>query len=280
MNKLLLIDKPANMTSHDVVALVKRKTHCKVGHCGTLDPNATGLLVLLLGSATKLLPYLDLDVKSYQAVATLSSLTDTLDIWGTVIKKAPIKPFTKTQFQQVCQQFIGKQIQNIPLVSAKKVAGKKLYEYHRQNIQVEQQTHQIEIFDIVPLACTKDSFSFSTTVSKGTYIRQLCVDIADRLDNLAAMSSLVRTKVGCFDLKEAIQISDLDQWQNHLVDVDQALSHYPVLHVEQPESVRQGKNIAHQYLGDLVLVCYQNEKLAFYRYLGNEVYQCERGIWS
>lgn len=218
LNGIIVINKPKNYTSHDVVAKVKKLLNIKkVGHTGTLDPNATGVLPLLLNSGTKLSKYLIEHDKEYEVTLKLGIRTDTLDGEGKVLEKKEVdrKMLENTkQMEKVLNSFTGKQTQVPPMYSAIKVKGKKLYEYARKGENVEVQPRQIEIYNIElqKVDIKKQEIEFKVQCSKGTYIRTLCEDIATKLGTIGYMKELNRTKVGKFGLEEAITIEKLEEY--------------------------------------------------------------------
>lgn len=218
LNGIIVINKPKNYTSHDVVAKVKKLLNIKkVGHTGTLDPNTTGVLPLLLNSGTKLSKYLIEHDKEYEVTLKLGIRTDTLDGEGKVLEKKEVdrKMLENTkQIEKVLNSFTGKQTQVPPMYSAIKVKGKKLYEYARKGETVEVQPRQIEIYNIElqKVDIKKQEIEFKVQCSKGTYIRTLCEDIATKLGTIGYMKELNRTKVGKFGLEEAITIEKLEEY--------------------------------------------------------------------
>ena len=182
LNGIILINKEKGCTSHDVVYKVKKLTNSKVGHTGTLDPNATGVLPLLIGEATKISKYLINHDKEYEVVLELGKKTSTADVEGEVIeeKEVPDKSLEEQYVKEILKTFIGKQEQTPPIYSAIKVNGKKLYEYARKGQEVKLEPRQIEIYGIELLNINKaeKQINFRVQCSKGTYIRSLCEDIA------------------------------------------------------------------------------------------------------
>ena len=212
MNGILLINKEKNFTSHDVVSIVKKITKSKVGHTGTLDPNATGVLPLLLGEATKISKYLINHDKEYRVILQLGEKTTTADPEGKILEKraVPDKIFENNYAQNILNKFIGKQEQIPPIYSAIKVDGKKLYDYARHGQKVKIEPRKIEIYSIELLKLDKElkQIHFNVSCSKGTYIRSLCEDIAEKLDTVGYMKELQRTKVGMFLIENAITIEE------------------------------------------------------------------------
>lgn len=213
MDGLIIINKPKSYTSHDIVNVVRKKLNIKkVGHTGTLDPNATGVLPILIGTGTKVSKYLVEHEKTYIATLVLGKKTDTGDSEGNVIEEDNnFVNSNKEKIESVLKSFIGKQNQTPPIYSAIKVGGKKLYEYAREGKSVDIKPREIEISEIaLENYNDKDEIVFKVTCSKGTYIRTLCEDIAKRLDTVGYMKELQRTKVNEFDIKDAITLEDLD----------------------------------------------------------------------
>ena len=218
MDGIILINKEKNYTSHDVVNKVKKITKSKVGHTGTLDPNATGVLPLLLGNATKISKYLINHDKEYEVLLQLGTKTDTADAEGKIIeeKDVNIDSLSEENVKKVLSTFLGKQKQIPPMYSAIKVNGKKLYQYARQGQEVEIKPREIEIYEIKLTNLDKKQKQISLVVScsKGTYIRSLCEDIADRLGTVGFMKELNRTKVGEFNIKDCVTIEEFEEKYN------------------------------------------------------------------
>lgn len=215
MNGIILINKEKGCTSHDVVYKVKKLTNSKVGHTGTLDPNATGVLPLLIGEATKISKYLINHDKEYEVVLELGKKTSTADVEGEVIKEKEVTAeiFEEQHVKEILKTFIGKQEQVPPIYSAIKVNGKKLYEYARKGQEVKLEPRKIEIYNIELLNINKDEkqISFRVKCSKGTYIRSLCEDIAEKLGTVGLMKELKRTVVGDFKIENAITVEELKE---------------------------------------------------------------------
>ena len=212
---ILIIDKPQDFTSHDVVAKIRKIIGTKkVGHTGTLDPMATGVLVVCVGAATKLVEYFTSKEKVYEAKIKLGIKTDTADITGNIIETSNldcIKEMTEDQIKETIKTFIGKQKQVPPKYSSIKVNGMKLYEYARKGIEVKIEPRDIEIFDINNISVENDEISYTVHCSKGTYIRSLCEDIATKLGTCGTMSYLRRIKTGEFSIENAITIEEIQE---------------------------------------------------------------------
>lgn len=211
---VLIVNKPAKITSHDVVRRIRKLYNTKkVGHTGTLDPIAEGVLCVLIGRAAKAAEYLVSDDKEYIAGIKLGLTTDTEDITGNIIQKFEGKLPAFCELQAVLGSYIGNIEQVPPMYSAIKVQGKKLYEYARENIEVERQPRKITIYDIKADIIDEERGEYRLTVrcSKGTYIRTLCADIGKSLGCGGVMSSLLRTKSGTFGLSEALTFDELEK---------------------------------------------------------------------
>lgn len=234
MNGLLIFDKPKGITSHDVVYKVRKKTGIKkVGHTGTLDPLATGVLVICIGKATKVSEYIIAEDKEYIAKIKLGLLTDSFDINGNILKEEDVN-FKEEEIQNVLKSFIGSQKQTPPIYSAIKVDGKKLYQYARSGEEIDIAQRDININSIELLNFNdKDEITIKVSVSKGTYIRSLANDIGKRLNTNGTITELRRTKTGNFQIEKSINLDDfnkmtLDELEKHILPIDKALNnlHY------------------------------------------------------
>lgn len=209
INGVVVVNKPQNWTSHDCVAVVRRVIGVKrVGHTGTLDPMATGVLPVCVGTAARINEYLDYDTKTYDCVMKLGIITDTLDIWGEVLEERPAPDMDEAVIAETIMGFTGEISQIPPKYSALKVAGKKLYEYARAGQKVEIKPRKINIkhISVNNIDLENKEISFTVDCSKGTYIRSLCADIGEKLGCGACMSGLVRTKTGVFTLDDTVDI--------------------------------------------------------------------------
>ena len=213
MNGIIIIYKPKGWTSHDIVAKVKNLTQEKVGHTGTLDPLATGVLPLLIGKGTLCSKYLINHDKKYKVTLKLGKKTSTGDEEGEIIEEQNINEqiLEQTNIEEALKKFIGEQEQIPPIYSAIKVKGKKLYEYARNNQEVKIEPRKITIYEInlLKIDKTNNEIQFEVKCSKGTYIRSLCEDIAKALGAVGYMKELERTEVGDFKLEQSISIDDL-----------------------------------------------------------------------
>lgn len=215
MNGILIVNKPKDYTSHDIVRKAKKILNEKVGHTGTLDPNATGVLPLLIGKGTELSKYLINHNKTYEAILKLGEKKDTADSEGKTIEKADIQAevLEKSSVEKVFKELTGIQEQVPPIYSAIKVKGKKLYEYARKGEEVEIEPRKIEIYklELINIEPKNQTIEFRVECSKGTYIRTLCEDIAKKLGTIGYMEELKRTKVGDFNIEDSIKIEELEK---------------------------------------------------------------------
>lgn len=279
MDSLILINKEMDMTSFDLVNIVRKNLKIKkVGHTGTLDPNATGLMVLVLNKATKLVNYLQYDDKEYICELKLGIKTDTLDIWGRILEECDYTYPSENRLKEVLNSFLGKQKQLPPMYSALKKDGKRLYELARQNIEVERQLRDIEIFEI-ELLQYKPTIKFRVVSSSGTYIRSLCADIAERLNTIGVMSSLKRSRVGQFTLDEANSIDELKSGKIDFISMETALNQYPKIAYEKRSDIFNGRQIQLDTHDDLVVITIDNKSVAFYERSHNNIFKCKRGLW-
>ncbi len=209
---VLLVNKPDGMTSHDVVSRVRRKFNTKrVGHAGTLDPLATGVLVVLVGKATKLSNNFVTFDKAYKSTMIFGRSTDTADTEGKLLAEKPYDHVTRGDLDKVIESFRGEIDQLPPMFSAVKHKGKKLYEYARKGIVVEREPRRITVHQLEILKFDPPYVEFYVECSKGTYIRQLASDIGDKLGCGACISKIERTRVGEFRIEDAVTIEDMNE---------------------------------------------------------------------
>lgn len=212
MDGILIINKPKGYTSHDIVNVLRKKLNTrKIGHTGTLDPNATGVLPILIGQATKVSKYLIEHNKEYIAELKLGEQTTTGDLEGKIINKKEVKDINKERIEEVLKKFIGEQLQTPPIYSAIKVNGKKAYEYARSNEAVVLEPRKVNISNIKLLDYKDNVITYKVNCSKGTYIRVLCEEIAQNLGTLGTMQNLVRTKVDKFKIEDAIELEKVEK---------------------------------------------------------------------
>lgn len=232
MNGIVIFNKPKGITSHDVVYMLRRKTGIKkIGHTGTLDPMATGVLVMCIGKATKVSEYITAHDKNYVADFSFGYETDTLDSTSDVSKKTDYIP-EKESLEKVLEFFTGKIKQIPPRYSALKINGKKSYELARDGINFEPKEREVEIYNLKILKqLSKNSYRISIACSSGTYIRSLIRDIAYKLNSLATMESLIRTKVGNFKIEDSIDEEflnkeDIKSLESKIIPIDKSLNDF------------------------------------------------------
>ncbi len=271
---ILNVCKEQGMTSRDVVNIISKQLHTKkVGHTGTLDPLATGVLIVCTHHDTKLVDILTASTKEYVATMQLGLQTDTGDITGNIINQASYN-VTRQQIEDVLKTFIGDSIQKVPIYSAVKINGKKLYEYARNNEEVTLPTRNIHIYNIELLYFKDDIIRFKVTVSKGTYIRSLIEDIAFKLGTVGTMTALCRTKQGTFFLENANSIDDIlnDNYQE--IPLLKVLSAYPVYELNDAEyrQVKNGAKITLNRDDKIITMVYNNKPIALYKQ-DNNIYR-------
>ncbi|MCI9110579.1 MAG: tRNA pseudouridine(55) synthase TruB [Bacilli bacterium] len=270
LNGIILVNKPKGITSRDVVDKVQKLLNTKAGHTGTLDPLARGVLVVCLGKATKLTDMLTSTSKEYIAEVTLGYETDTLDTEGKILEKKETN-ITKEQLKKVLKDFQTTYKQEVPKYSAVKVKGKKLYEYARKGEDVTLPKKEVTIFDLDILDYEKDTFSFYTKVSKGTYIRSLIRDICHKLNILGTMSNLARISQGKFQIKDAYTLEDIEKGNFKIIPMKDAVD-IPVVKVKKEikQKIINGQKLDFDY--DKVLFTdYRNNELAIYKKVGKEL---------
>lgn len=214
MDGVMIVNKPKGFSSNDVVQKMRKIMGTRqVGHCGTLDPLATGVLPILVGQGTKISKYLVEHKKTYIATIQLGEKTRTADSEGEVIETKPVKELDEKEIEKTLSTFLGKQMQIPPIYSAIKKEGKKLYEYAREGIEITVEPREIEITEIKLIEWKKEAkqIIYQVTCSKGTYIRSLCEDIASRLETVGFMKELTRIKVNEFPIEKAMTIEEIEQ---------------------------------------------------------------------
>ena len=244
MDGIIIINKPQGCTSHDIVYKIKKVVNEKVGHTGTLDPMATGVLPLLIGKGTLCSKYLINHDKIYQVKLLLGKRTATMDIEGEVIEEKPVtlEMLEKEKINETFKLLTGKQEQTPPIYSAIKVNGKKLYEYARKGQKVEIKPRRIEIYKIELLQIYKETqeIEFEVSCSKGTYIRSLCEEIANKLGTVGYTSNLKRIQVGEFNIADSINLEELNDnkdaiksIQKKLISIENLFSNKPIIELEE-----------------------------------------------
>ena len=209
----VLIDKPAGPTSHDVVDAIRRKFGIKkVGHCGTLDPNATGLLIIVLGRGTKLSEKLMGDDKVYEGTIKFGETTDSYDCDGELTGSLPVPPMTLEQLNEEAAKFIGDQMQTPPMVSAIKIKGVPLYKLARKGIEVERVPRLIHVYNFRFTSYSEPVGQFRIACTKGTYVRSMAHDLGQKLGCGAHLAALRRSACGKFDVADAAKLDDVMKW--------------------------------------------------------------------
>lgn len=271
---IINVCKEKNMTSRDVVNIISKHLHTKkVGHTGTLDPLATGVLIVCTNNDTKLVDILTSKNKEYIATMRLGIQTDTGDITGNIIKRATYK-VTKDQIIKVLNNFLGSSTQTVPIYSAVKINGKKLYEYARAGQSIELPKRTIHIYDIELLEYHDNTIKFRVEVSKGTYIRSLIEDIALKLNTLGTMTDLVRTKQGNFNIQNSDKISSILEDNYHEITHDYLFKDYPKLELDYNTYIKVSNGVKLQFscTDDIIALTYQNNYIALYK-KDNDIYR-------
>jgi tRNA pseudouridine55 synthase len=256
-NGVLVLDKPTGLTSHDVVKVVKNRLGAaKVGHSGTLDPFATGVLIVLINGATKLAPFLLDQDKRYRFTVSFGVETDTQDSTGRVVASHPCRPLPEGEIRKACTVFLGDIEQRVPRFSAVRVRGQRLYRLARQGVDVTPPYRTVKIKNLDLCNLSWPEVTFEVTCSKGTYVRSLGVDLARQLNCSGHISKLRRLASGEFDLRQALtleqfkQIVDKQELDQRLITPAQALSNYPEIRVTYlaANSMRQGGSLTSREL--------------------------------
>lgn len=270
MNGLLIVNKEENMTSRDVVnELCKKLNTKKIGHTGTLDPMAKGVLVVAINKGLKIVDELTMLDKEYIAQVTLGIETDTLDITGNILNKRKPKYIEKEKIKEVLESFKGKYDMQVPKYSAIKVNGRKLYEYARNNEEVKLPIKQVYINDIKlidEIIYNEDTikFNFKCNVSKGTYVRSLIRDICLKLGEIGTMSDLVRTKQGKFKIEDSLKLSQIDQ-NTKLISLKDSID-IPTIEVNETlyNKIKNGSKLKNIYDENKIGFVFKNELIAIY----------------
>lgn len=241
MTGIVIVDKPAGWTSQDVTARLRRVFGTRrIGHGGTLDPMATGVLPVFVGRATRGVEFFEHADKTYEAVLRLGTVTDTQDSTGTVLEKRPAA-VTEAEFRDILPKFTGKIAQIPPMYSAIKVDGKKLYELARAGKEVERKPREITIFSLELLEFSGETAKIRVHCSKGTYIRTLCHDIGAALGCGACMETLRRTAAGEYTLADSVELDTLlnaERPEDYLRDVDTLFRQYPAVTLTEKQTLR------------------------------------------
>lgn len=271
-NGILIVNKPSGITSRDVVNIVGKTLNTKkVGHTGTLDPMATGVLVLCLGNALKVCELITANDKEYIAEVILGIETETLDTTSPIIntKKTNI---TKEEIEKVLNSFKGSYLQEVPKYSAVKINGKKLYEYAREGKEIELPKKMVTIYDIqlvsdITYYNDTTTFYIKTTVSKGTYIRSLIRDIGYKLNTYGCMDSLERTRQGIFNIDNSYTLEEIKNNNYKLLSIEKSLPNIPLVQVDNKTlfKIKNGVKLKKFFDGDMAIIKDKNKVVAIYK---------------
>ena len=271
-NGILIVNKPSGITSRDVVNIVGKTLNIKkVGHTGTLDPMATGVLVLCLGNALKVCELITANDKEYIAKVILGIETETLDTTSPIIntKKTNI---TKEEIEKVLNSFKGSYLQEVPKYSAVKINGKKLYEYAREGKEIELPKKMVTIYDIqlvsdITYYNDTTTFYIKTTVSKGTYIRSLIRDIGYKLNTYGCMDSLERTRQGIFNIDNSYTLEEIKNNNYKLLSIEESLPNIPLVQVDNKTlfKIKNGVKLKKFFTGDMAIIKDKNKVVAIYK---------------
>jgi tRNA pseudouridine55 synthase len=275
---VLVVDKPVGLTSHDVVQIVRKGTNIRrAGHTGTLDPRASGVLVILIGPAVRLSEYVSASDKRYQAVIRLGATTDTYDADGRIISTSPLENLNEAAFEDALQAFVGEIEQVPPPYSAVKVKGRKAYEMAREGEEVDLAPRRIMVYSLELLEWAPPEVVVDIYCSSGTYVRSLAHDLGEKLGCGAHLIGLRRTKSGRFTLRDAVPLRRLREafedgnWYQYLIPAAEALSDWPAVELqhEQVDAIRHGHRIPADEGGDSMVrgVSEQGELVALLEYV-------------
>lgn len=282
MNGIILVNKPIGITSHDLVVKVRKALNQKrIGHTGTLDPIADGLMILTIGKTTKILPYIADVYKEYVCEMKFGQRTDTLDITGTVLEEKEVKFISKEELIKILNSFLGKSLQKPPMYSAKKIDGQPLYKLARKNIEIERESCEIEIKEIELLGYFNNTLKFRVVCSTGTYVRVLVQDIANKIGNFAVMTKLTRTKIDKFKLENAFTLQQIKEGNFTLISSYEVLSSYRYIELQDLTKIYQGQKMNFDFCNDeIVMITKNNEVIAAYQRNSEDgLYYCKRGLW-
>jgi tRNA pseudouridine55 synthase len=267
MDGIILVNKESGMTSRDVVNKISHIFNTKkVGHTGTLDPMATGVLAIGIGKALKVLEYITALEKEYEAEITIGINTDTLDITGKVLETKDVN-ITNDEIDKVLDSFIGDYDMEVPKYSAVRVNGKRLYEYARNNEEVELPIHKVKIYSLERTSDIKDNkFTIKCKVSKGTYIRSLVRDISSRLNTVGVMSKLNRTSQGKFNIEDSYTLDDIEEGNYKLIDIVDAID-LPKVEIDENllKKISNGVKLKDDFNLDIFCFTHNNQIIAIYR---------------
>ncbi len=283
---ILLVRKPEGITSNDLIQNIKRKFNIKkIGHAGTLDPLATGLMVILINQATKISNYILSSDKSYTVTMKLFIHTDSQDITGKVVQEEDYKKISKSLVKEVVNKYNGYIYdQYPPIYSAVKVDGKKLYEYARKQQEVEIKPKKVTIksCELMEFNQKLGTIKLNVRCSKGTYIRSLVTDFAKDLETIATVSQLERTSSGGLNLSDAKEIDQIEQ--KDLMPMYDALmkNEHTLIEYHRIRDIKQGKAISLSGINYPIIFIINDSKevMAIYKHIAHDLYKCQRGLWD
>ncbi|MCF0116789.1 MAG: tRNA pseudouridine(55) synthase TruB [Bacilli bacterium] len=282
MDGILLVKKPVGITSRDVVnKTCKILGTKKVGHTGTLDPFASGLLVLTVGKGTKAGQFLEKEEKEYVAVLKLGIDTDSFDLTGNVVSTSRVPSFNFHQLDKIAKSFLGEISQQVPIYSAIKIDGKKLYEYAREGNEIECPKRNVFIKEFDILGFDDDSIIFRVVCSKGTYIRTLGRDFAIKLGTIGHLTELERTRIGNLSIKKSVDIDDISQ--DKIISVADSITSIPKVIIEDEQTILDIKNGKHRKFDfitkEVFVVDKNNNPIAVLMREDNGYYSILRGLF-
>ena len=280
MAEVLYINKPSGISSFDVCFKLRKVLHTKkIGHTGTLDPNATGVMIVLFDKSTKANQFLVTDQKEYETRVLLGKETDSLDIDGNVLGEYKYEVPDENTLKKALNAFKGRSVQEVPITSAVSVDGKRLYQYQKEGKEVELPKREIEVFSVELLNIYEDGFSFISHVSSGTYIRALVRDILSSLNLHGTVLSLKRTAVDDVRIEDCDELNDILEGNYHLHDLYDLLSkRYEVFEDFDEKDVLNGKKLLIESDQPRLLMARNHEALAIYEKDG-DLYRSLRGLW-
>ena len=269
MDGILVINKPKGITSFDCIGILRKKLGIKkIGHTGTLDKEVTGVLVVCIGKATKLVNILVDHIKEYECTMVFGIKTNTEDSYGTILEERTPKVHSNDEIDTILESFKGRYMQIPPMYSNVKIDGKKLYQYAVKDIEVDRKARPIDIFDIKRTSNLENNeFSFTVTSSKGLYVRTLCSDIANKLDELGCMKQLKRTKLGDYSLNEAIDLENVKE--SDIIPLEDVLNKFPKVEVKDylVDLIKNGIKLDERQtnIKEIFAVTNKNKILALYK---------------
>ena len=280
MAEVLYVNKPSGISSFDVCFKLRKVLHTKkIGHTGTLDPNATGVMIVLFDKSTKANQFLATDRKEYETRVLLGKETDTLDIDGKVLGEYKYEVPDENTLKKALNAFKGRSVQEVPITSAVSVDGKRLYQYQKEGKEVELPKREIQVFSIELLNIYEDGFSFLSRVSSGTYIRALVRDILSSLNLHGTVLTLKRTAVDDVRIEDCDELNDILEGNYHLHDLYDLLSkRYEVFEDFDEKDVLNGKKLVIESDQPRLLMAKNHEALAIYEKDG-DLYRSLRGLW-